>query len=282
VFYRIGAPALGPALFVELRVLLASGLLLAYLAGRGATGGTGRRLRERWREYLVLGAINAALPFTLIAIAELTLPASFASVLNATAPVFSTLLAVPLLGERLRLRPALGVIVGIVGVVVLVGAAPFPLTPVLVVSAMASLIAAFSYGLAAIYVRRALKGESPLDLTLGQQLSASLLLIPFALYELPTARFTPGAIGSVVGIAALSTALGYVIYFRILQVAGPTQALTVTFLIPVFGILWGSLLLGESIGLGLVLGAAIILVSIALVTDVRARAALKPPDSRAE
>ena len=233
-------------------------------------------------EYLVLGAINAALPFTLIAIAELTLPASFASVLNATAPVFSTLLAVPLLGERLRLRPAVGVIVGVVGVVVLVGAAPFPLTPVLVVSAMASLIAALSYGLAAIYVRRALQGESPLDLTLGQQLSASLLLIPFALFELPTARFTPGAIGSVVGIAALSTALGYVIYFRILQVAGPTQALTVTFLIPVFGILWGSLLLGESIGIGLVLGAAIVLVSIGLVTDVRAQAAPKTPHSPAE
>jgi drug/metabolite transporter (DMT)-like permease len=73
-----------------------------------------------------------------------------------------------------------------------------------------------------------------------------------------------------------------VIYFRILQVAGSTQALTVTFLIPIFGILWGSLLLGESVGLGLVLGAAIILVSIALVTDVRARAAPKPPDSPAE
>jgi hypothetical protein len=86
VFYRVGAPALGPALFVELRVLTAGGVLAAYLVARVGLADSWRRIRRQGREYLVLGALNAAVPFTLIAFGELTLPASFASVLNATAP----------------------------------------------------------------------------------------------------------------------------------------------------------------------------------------------------
>jgi drug/metabolite transporter (DMT)-like permease len=279
VFYRVGAPALGPALFVELRVLLAGMVLLGYLAILGRLSGTQARLRARWRQYLVLGALNAAIPFTLIAIAELTLPASFASVLNSTAPLFSALLGIPLLGQWIGARQGAGIVLGIAGVVVLVGAAPFALTPVVIASALASLSAAFAYALAAIYVRRSLAGEDPLDLSVGQQLAGALLLIPFAAYEVPSAHFTSAALESVLGIALLSTALAYVIYFRILQSAGPTEALTVTFLIPIFGVLWGYLLLHEPLGIGLVAGVVLILAGVALATRLRARTPARAPGS---
>jgi len=277
VFYREGAPALGPALFVELRVALASAVLLLYLAGLGRLGTTRARLRARWRAYLVLGALNAAVPFTLIAVAELTLPASFASVLNSTAPLFSALLGMPLLGQSIRARQGSGIALGIVGVIVLVGAAPFTLTSVVIASAIASLLAAFSYALAAIYVRRSLPGEDPLDLSVGQQLAGALLLVPFAAIEVPAARFTPVALESVLGIALLSTALAYVIYFRILQSTGPTEALTVTFLIPIFGVVWGFLLLREPIGPALLVGVALILAGVALATARRPSAPPIPP-----
>jgi len=279
VFYRVGAPALGPALFVELRVLLAGAVLLVYLAGRGQLTATRARLRARWRPYLVLGALNGAIPFTLIAIAELTLPASFASVLNSTAPLFSAVLGIPLLGQRIGARQGAGIALGIGGVLVLVGAAPFTLTAVVIASAIASLLAAFAYGLAAIYVRRRLPGERPLDLSVGQQLTAALWLLPFAVVELPGAHPTEPALVSVLGIALVSTALAYAIYFRILQSTGPTEALTVTFLIPIFGVLWGFLLLREPLGLGLLAGVALILAGVALATQVHGSARSRAPGS---
>jgi drug/metabolite transporter (DMT)-like permease len=270
VFYRIGAPALGPALFVELRVLLAAAVVVAYLVGTGRWTATEVRLREKWREYLVLGAVNAAIPFTLIAVAELTLPASFASVLNSTAPLFSALLGIPLMRQGVSARQGGGIVLGIGGVIVLVGAAPFALTPVVIGSACASLLAALSYGFAAIYVRRRLPGEDPIHLTVGQQLACALLLAPFAGVEVPSAHFTLLPIVSVLGIAFVSTALAYVIYFRILQSTGPTEALTVTFLIPIFGVIWGYALLREVLGLGLIAGVALILAGVALATARRA------------
>ena len=277
VFYRVGAPALGPALFVELRVLIAAGSLIAYLAIRGRWRATGLRLRAKTREYLVLGAVNAAVPFTLIAIAELTLPASFASVLNSTAPLFSALLGIPWLGQRIGARQGSGITLGIVGVVVLVGAAPFAITPIVIASATASLLAAFSYGVGAIYVRRRLSGEDPLDLTVGQQLAGALWLAPFGAAEVPSAHFDALSIASVLGIALGSTSLAYVIYFRILQSAGPTEALAVTFLIPIFGVLWGFLLLREPLGVGLIAGVALILAGVGLTTNRRASPAPGPP-----
>ncbi len=269
VFYRVGAPALGPALFVELRVLVAVAPLVAYTVGTGRWKATWSRLRGQRRRYLVLGATNAAIPFGLIATAELTLPASFASILNSTAPLFSALLGIPLLGQAVGGRQGVGIAFGIVGVIVLVGAAPFALTPLVVGSACASLVAALSYGYAAIYVRRRLPNEDPLHLALGQQLSCALLVAPFAAVEVPSARFSPPAIESVLGIALVSTALAYVIYFRILQSTGPTEALAVTFLIPIFGVFWGWALLGEPLGLGLVVAVALILAGVALTTARR-------------
>jgi drug/metabolite transporter (DMT)-like permease len=283
VFYRVGAPVLGPALFVELRVLTAGGVLAAYLAAGGGLGDSWRRIRGQGREYLILGALNAAIPFTLIAFGELTLPASFASVLNATAPLFSSLLGVPLLGQPISGRQSSGIAAGILGVAVAVGAAPFALSFTVVLAVAVTLIAAFSYGLGAIFVQRRLRAVRPTDLALGLQVASAALVAPFAAVEIPVARFTLPGVEAVLGIALLSTALAYVIYFHILQSSGPTQALTVTFLMPIFGVVWGFLLLGEALGVGLLAGIAAILVGVGLVTSraggrAPARAGAHPTD----
>jgi len=266
VFYRVGAPLLGPALFVELRVLLASVVLVGYVALRGELTTRWQRIRNRSRDYWVLGALNAGVPFTLIAIGELTLPASFASVLNATAPLFSALLAVPLLGQSLSVRQSGGLALGLVGVVIVVGAAPFTLSTTVLIATALTLVAAFSYGLGAVYVRRRMRGVDATDLSLGFLLTSTLLVAPFAAVEVPSARFTLPALEAVLGIALVSSALAYLIYFHLLQSAGATSALSVTFLMPIFGVVWGFLLLGESLGVGLVAGIGVILVGVALVT----------------
>lgn len=276
VFIQVASPLLGPALLIDLRVLVAAGVVLAYL---GATGQVGRRfpdLRGRWRSYFILGAVNAAIPFTLIAISELSLPASYAALLNSMAPIFSTVIAVSFLSARLSRRTAFGLVLGIVGVAIAVGVAPFPITTAILVSVALSLAAAFSYGVAALYLHREFRNVPPITISVGQQLAAGAMLLPFALVEVPSANFTWLAIEAMLGLALLSTVVAYLLYFHILQVAGPTQALTVTFLMPIFGVLWGHLLLGEPIGVGTVVGLALILIGVQFVVGL-GRARSDPP-----
>jgi drug/metabolite transporter (DMT)-like permease len=271
VFYRVGAPALGPALFVDLRVGLASAILLGVLAGSGRLRPTLGRVRAHARAFLIVGLANSAVPFSLIAFGELTLPASYSSILNATAPMFSVLFGAALLGRAVPARQVAGVVVGVGGVAVLVGAPPFPLSGAAILAIAVTIGAAASYGLSALYVQERLRGVGTFDLTVGPLLMATAVLVPFSSAELPNAQFTRPAILAVLGIAVLSTSLAYLIYFRILKNHGATSALAVTFLMPIFGVAWGALLLGEAIGLGDLVGIAVILSGVALVTGVGAR-----------
>jgi drug/metabolite transporter (DMT)-like permease len=289
VFIQVASPLLGPALLMDLRVLVAAGVVLAYVTASGELRRRFPDLRRRWKAYFLLGAVNAAIPFTLIAFSELELPASYAALLNSTAPIFSTVIAVSFLSAYLSRRTALGLLLGIVGVATAVGVAPFPLTTAILFAVALALAAACSYGFAALYLHREFRDTPPITISIGQQLAAGALLLPFALVELPNARFTWLAVGAMLGLALLSTVIAYLLYFHILQAAGPTQALTVTFLMPIFGVLWGHLLLGEPIGVGTVVGLALILVGVQLVvgfgrddtqppgeTQLVAEAALEP------
>lgn len=268
VFIQVAAPLLGPALLIDLRVLVAAAVVLAYVAASGQLRTRFPDLRNRWRAYFLLAAVNAALPFTLIAVSELELPASYAALLNSTAPIFSTVIAVSFLSARLSRRTSLGLLLGIVGVGIAVGVAPFALTTGILISVALSLVAAACYGIGALYLHRDFHDTPPITISLGQQIAAGAMLLPFALAEVPSAQFTWLAIEAMLGLALLSTVVAYLLYFHILQVAGPTQALSVTFLMPIFGVLWGHLLLGEPIGVGTVAGLALILVGVALVVGL--------------
>jgi len=278
LFIRVAAPVLGPVVLVELRVLIAGLALLLYAAiTRRALD-----LHVYWWQYLIIGALNSALPFVLISTAEIRLTASFAAILNATSPLFGAIIAAVWLKDRLTVGKIGGLILGIVGVAVLVGWSPISLSTDVILSIGASLLGATSYGVASVYTKAHATGAPPLGMAVGSQLGASLILLPLVPAALPTGTPSAGVALCVLLLAIGSTALAYVLYFRLIVDIGPARALTVTFITPIFGVAWGALFLGEQIAISTMLGCAIILAGITLVLGLRIRpiAAVTPHNTR--
>jgi drug/metabolite transporter (DMT)-like permease len=264
-FIRIAVPAFGPAALVVLRVII-GGLLLWALARA-----THRRieLRPHLPRLAILGLLNAALPYMLISAAELHLTASFAAILGATVPLFAAALGARLLGERLSVARVGGLLMGIAGVAVMVGWGPMSLDVTTLLAVLAMLAASASYAGAGIYTKLRLRGVPTYTLALGQQLGAFVwLAVPGALF-LPHRAPPPTAIGALVALGALSTALAYLLYFRLLERVGPTRTTTVTYLIPIVGMLGGALVLREPLTAGMLTGLALVLGSVLLVNEVR-------------
>lgn len=261
LFIRIGSRAMGPAALVELRVLLATVALILYawFSRRQI------RILHMWWQYLVLGATNAAIPFMLIASAELRLDSGFAAILNATTPLFTALVAWAWVKEPFTPGKLLGVLLGIAGVGILVGGGAGGHGPGLWLPVAFSLLGALSYGVAGVFSSRQFRGESPLDMAIGQQLAASLLVLPLSLLRLPTAWPSGTVLFSVLMLALVCTAFAYLLYFALIHSVGALRTLTVTFLVPAFAVVWGALFLGEAVSLRMVLGLVVILSSIALV-----------------
>src|SRR3954447_15585300 len=205
LFIRIAAPVLGPPVLVALRTLLAGTVLLLY----GVFSGQRPALRARWREFLVLGALNATLPFVLIAAAELRLTASLAAILNATVPVFTALVLAVWTGEAPSQRAVAGVGLGLFGVVVLVGWSTLPLDGATFLAVAASLLGALSYGVGGVYTKIRLGGVPPLTLATGQLLGAGLLILPFTATTLPESMPSRTVLLAIAGLALLATALGF-------------------------------------------------------------------------
>jgi len=265
LFIRITAPALGPIAVAELRVLLA-GIALALFALA-----THRQLdlRARWKQYLIVGVINSAIPFALIATAELHLTASLAAVLNATSPLFGALIAALWLRDPLTPNKLAGLAIGVIGVAILTGISLPSLSPEILLAVGASLAGAASYGLAGTYMKARMVGAPSMGVAMGSQLAAALVLAPILPFAPPSSWPNQTVVICMLALALLSTALAYMLFFRLVADIGPMQALTVTFLTPLFGVLWGVLLLGEHITIGTVIGGVIVLAGTALVTGVR-------------
>jgi drug/metabolite transporter (DMT)-like permease len=265
LFIRIGVPELGPFVLVELRV----GIAAVALALCAVILGRLPKVRARWKQFAILGAVNAAIPFSLISAAEIHLTASLAAILNSTTVMFTALVAAVWMGDPLTARKVVGVVMGIVGVAVLVGWDPITLNWAVVLSIGAMLAASLSYALAAVYTKRMFAGSPPLAIAIGQQTAASMLLLPLAAASLPAERPSAAATISVLALALLSTAVAYMLYYRLIENVGPTSTTTVTLLVPVFGLLLGVLILNEPFGLGTLVGLGTILCSVALVTGLR-------------
>lgn len=264
IFIRVAVPEVGPLTLMGLRVgLAASALILYAVLARRQLG-----LRGRWRQFLFLGAVNSALPFTLIAFAEIQLTASLASILNSTTVLFSAVVSAIWLGTTLTVQKVIGVVTGLIGVAALVGWDPIPLNLPVLVSVGAMLLASLSYALGANYVKRNFSGVPPLGMAIGQQTAATGILIVPATVAAPVSSPSGVVIVCVLGLAVFSTAAAYLLYFRLIENVGPTSTVTVTFLVPVFGLLFGVVLLGEPFGWGTLAGLGIILLSVALVTGM--------------
>jgi drug/metabolite transporter (DMT)-like permease len=267
LFMRIAAPILGPIVLAESRVLIAGLALLFY--SRAAK--RPMELRARWRQYLIIGAVNSAIPFTLIAAAELTLTASSAAILNASSPLFGAAIAAVWIKDPLTMRKIGGLVLGIAGVAILVGWSPMDLSFEASLSIAASLLAAAFYGIASVYTKAKVSGAPSLGMAVGSQIGASLLLLPLIPVEPPFSLPSGGVLLCVLLLALGSTGWAYLLYFRLIVDIGPAKALTVTFLTPIFGIAWGALFLGERITFNESIGCAIILVGTSFVLGVRPR-----------
>lgn len=261
LFMRIASPEFGPVFTTELRVSLAAASLMLYAIL------TRRKLMiwRHWKQFLVLGALNAALPFTLICMAELELSASLATILNATTPMFTALAAWGTLKERPGWSKTIGLVIGLFGVIILVGWSPVPMEGKVLMSVLFSLGAALSYGFGGLYASRIGKGLEPLTLAIGQQLGASIVLLPLALIFAPRHLPSPAAIYSVIGLSLLCTSVAYLIYFRLIRNVGAVKTVSVTFLVPIFGIMWGAIFLNEPLYMNTIVGLFIILLSVMLV-----------------
>jgi drug/metabolite transporter (DMT)-like permease len=267
LFIRVAVPALGPFMLVELRVGLAAAALFLYALAAGSMP----KIRGRWRSFLVLGFLNAAVPFSLISAAEIHLTASLAAILNSTTVMFTAIVAAVWMGDALTARKAIGIVLGIVGVSVLVGWDPLPLNGIVLLAVAAMLLASLSYALGATYAKQSFSGIPPVGMALGQLGGAVALLLPLAVVSLPERAPSTVVTFSMLGLAFLSTAVAYLIYFRLIENVGPTSTVTVTLLVPVFGLLFGVLLLEEPFGPGTLAGLGIILTSVVLITGIAPR-----------
>ena len=274
-FFNALAVAELPTLSVVLgRVALAAAALWLLIA----TSGRYRVPEARtWLAFAVMGFLNNVVPFTLIVWGQTRIGAGLASILNATTPLASVVLAHWLIaGERLTPARLAGVLAGLAGVTVMIGADALAELGLEVLAQLAVVAAAVSYAIAGIYGRR-FRDTPPLVTAAGQLGASTLMLLPVVLvvdrpFELaPPAPVTWGA---VLGLALASTALAYVIYFRLLASAGPTNLLLVTFLIPVSAVLLGTGILGESIAPRQLAGMALIGLGLAAI-DGRPLAALR-------
>jgi len=259
---RVAVPEFGPIALAGVRITIAAVFLLALLTWRGGARG----LIDKALPLTALGAMNSAIPFTLFAYATLSITAGATAVLNASTPLFTALIAYFWLRDRLSPGAIIGLVIGFGGVVILVwdrisfGGGSGVWAP------LAGLAAGFSYGIAANFAKQRLPGASPLRSAAGSQSAAALLLLPLTIGYGPAVM--PGLASwlCVIVLGIVCTALAYILYFRLLSRLGPAKTVTVTYLIPLFGMLWGLAFLGETITASMLIACAVILLGTSLAT----------------
>lgn len=204
----------------------------------------------------------------LFAFASMHLSASYAVILNASAPMWGAIFAAIWLGETLTLRKLAGLVLGMVGVAMVVGLGVPQPGPMLFRASTACLFATMCYSLAGIYMRKSARPLKSQGLATGSLLAAALVVLPFLPLAPAPGAVTPTVVAGVLGLALLCSTVAFVLYFRLIADVGTTKALTVTFLMPAFGMLWGALLLDERITWAMLGGCALILAGTALVFDL--------------
>jgi len=265
LFMRVAAPVLGPVWLIECRVLFAGLGLLPLLLLRSQTWPI---IQKNIKPLFIVGSINSALPFLFLAFASLSLPAGYTSIVNATAPLFGTLIAAIWFQEQLTTARTAGLLFGFVGVVLLIGLQPMTITPTVISSIVAGLLAAIMYAVAAPYAKRSLAGIPPLVIATMTQLGAAIALLPLLPFTVPKAIPSSSIVLAVVALALFSTAIAYLLYFRLIQNVGASKALTVTYLVPVFAVLWGAFFLQEPITVAMILGCCLILLGTAIANGL--------------
>ena len=254
-FIRVAAPVVGPFWLAESRVAIAFAILLLLALARGKVPA----LRERWRDFVVIGIINSALPFALFCFAGQYIAASTAAILNATSPFFGALVAALWLKDPLPLAETCGNGAWARGRGVAGRLAARAFDRYRACGGVACLAASMFYGIASVYAKVRMGGVPSFSIALYSQLAAAIALAPALPFAPVHGQITATVAANMLALAIGSTAVAYLLYFKLIANLGPARALSVTFLIPLFGVLWGYLFLGEPLTINMLLGGSMIL-----------------------
>ncbi|HEX6334162.1 MAG TPA: DMT family transporter [Flavisolibacter sp.] len=261
LFLRLVTPSIGVSLTMASRIILAAIVMTAVFT-------YGRRLpdyRRLWKQYFVLGFLNILMPFAFITYSVTNLNASLGAILNATTPLFTMVISSFWLKERMNMKKVIGLITGFAGITVLLGWMPLEITGRVITSVVASLLAAISYGIGAVYTRLHVKSNEPVKTATGMISAAALLVLPLlgnaSGEDLPGIDITAG----VVMLGVLCTAIGYSLYMKLITNVGPTNASLVSLLVPVFSLLWGLIFLHEPVTPAVIAGLFLVMGSLRLI-----------------
>ena len=267
LFMRIATPEFGAIALIEIRVLVAALFLLPIWWFKEAKTHT-QNVKENAIPILVVGILNSAIPFVLFAYSTLYVTGGFASVINSTAPIWAAIVAWLWLQRKPSFDSTIGLACGVIGVTILVSGALSVSADSIGLGIVAALGATVLYGIAANYISENLGNVSSLSISTFSQVGAALVLLPLAIFYFPSGEISMRSWASVIVLGVFCTGFAYTLYFRLIANVGSDKAITVTFLIPVFGSGWGALFIGEAISLTMIIGTLIILTGTALVTGV--------------
>jgi drug/metabolite transporter (DMT)-like permease len=261
---RIAAPAFGPVALAGLRVAGAALLLVPLLAAHRQLS----ELTRHWRAIAAVGLMNSALPFLCFAYAALSINAGVSAIFNSATPLFAAVIAWAWLDDRLTPARVLGLVIGFAGVVWIVWDKAGFKAGDSTWAAAACIAATLCYGVAPSMAKRHLSGVAPLAVAAGSQLAAAVFLALPALLFWPGTPPSPQAWLTASALAFFCTGLAYILYFRLIAHAGPANAVSVTYLVPIFAVAWGGLFLGETLSWPLVAGCAVVFAGTALATGI--------------
>lgn len=264
MFIEVALEELAPTTLMEMRLLIATVVLAGLLVARDGAATTWRSVTGLWRSLLVLGPINAAIPFTLIAWGQTRIDSGIAAITIATVPIFVVLLATRVRkSEQVRGLRLVGVLLGLAGVGVLAGVAPVG-GMAAVVGIIATTTGSLCYAAATLYTQIRLERISPVVIGLVTTTGGALLLLPWAAVDAPSSAPSLKVIGAVVALGVLGTALAQVVYYRMIGRFGSTRTSLIAYLVPPVALVYGTVLLDEQLTLSAVLGLGLVLLGIAL------------------
>ena len=269
LFIKVAVEDVEPAPMMAVRTLLAGLVLLGYLVATLGAGRAFRELRAGWRPAVVLGAFNAALPFWLIAWGEKHIDSSVAGIAQATVPIFTFVLAARFLpAEHVGRARLAGIALGFLGVVLLAGLHPGD-GWLATVGTLAVVLSSLSYAASGVYGQLRVRTVSGPVLATGSMLAGGVILLPFALLQLPEHVPSAEATASILALTLLGTALAQLVLFRVLRLYGSRKLSVVTYLVPGFAVFYGAVILDEPVSAAALGGLALILVGVALGSGQR-------------
>ena len=262
IFMRMSVPVFGTGVVAEARAVFAAAFLIPWvvLMTKETIG-----VRTHWRDHLAVSLANNVLPFVCFAYAATALPASYLAVVNGMVPLWSAVIAAPVLKEPLGARRIAGFVLGVAGVALIVRLGPIELELRSLLGAVSAMLGAALWGWAGVAIRQRTGRVPPISLATGSILFAAVLLAPAWAQTPAVETWTASSLFGLVALGLLCSGVAYLPFFTLVRDIGPTRTLTVGLAVPVLGIFWGWLLLGETVTLPMLAGAALVLVALSLV-----------------